>query len=704
MKKLDALLKPKSIAIIGVTDKPGTYGCRAATNIVNSTISDHVYYVNPKRDELFGRRCFHSVSEIPEVVDCIVLCVPKQAVCGCLEEAGSIGVKAAVVYASGFNEEQTDEGRELERQLTAVAAKYNMEVAGPNTAGLCNKIDNISLIVGNANFRDPPLKSGIAIAGQSGFIAGNLNQRLGDCLSYAVGSGNGSVTCLEDYLNYFVEDEHVNSIGVYLEGVKDAEKFETFLREAAIRRKPVVILKSGKSKIGASAAASHTGNLAGSSAAYESVFKKFGVISVDTLEEFVSTAKIFSVLGTKLPAGSKIAAVNFSGGENTICADMCERVGVEFAVYSEETMAGINELLPSFATAANPLDATTDMFADSDKLKTLLTLLSRDPEVGMIVLGSEMNETLEAKDRTILKVIREMKNSEKGLDFPVFLVPSLERQRNVEAVSELLDMGVPLLSTGEIGYRALTNLCRFINYDCSKYQLQLAPSKADRKGKTAALSELDSKLEIAAAGIPVPAQALVSDKSKLRDVIAGMNTPLALKICSPDILHKTEAGGVKLNIMDIEEAERAFDAIMSSCRNYAPTAKIDGILVQEMAPSGTEMIIGIKNDIQFGQMILVGMGGVFVEVFKDVALRPCPINKTEAEEMIHSLKAFKLLNGYRGSAACDVDALADIMVSVSQYATENADVISEMDINPIFVYEKGKGACAVDALIVKYLQ
>lgn len=264
MSNLDALLKPRSIAIIGVTDKPGTYGCRAASNIIHSSIGDHVYYVNPKRDSLMGRPCYHSIAEVPEVVDCVILCVPRGAVCDCLEQAGSIGVKAAVVYASGFNEEQTEEGRELERQLIDVARKYDMQVAGPNTAGLCNKIDNISLIVGDANFREVPLTSGIAIAGQSGFIAGNLNQRLGDCLSYAVGSGNGSVTCLEDYLCYFAEDEHVNSVGIYLDGIKDGAKFEHFLKTAAIKRKPVVVLKSGKSKKGASAAASHTGNMAGS--------------------------------------------------------------------------------------------------------------------------------------------------------------------------------------------------------------------------------------------------------------------------------------------------------------------------------------------------------------------------------------------------------------------------------------------------------
>lgn len=702
MGNLNYLLKPKSIAIVGVTDKKGTYGWRAATYIPTSEIGDHVYYVHPSRSVLFGRKVYPNLSALPEVVECVVCCVNKKLVPGVLEEAGSLGTKAAVVYASGFNEEHTEEGIALEKELIAVAKKYDMEVCGPNTAGIVNKIDNVCLTVGDAKFKEKPIQAGIGLVGQSGFIVGNLNQMLGDNLAYAVGSGNGSVTYLEDYLHYYVEDEHVNCIGVYLEGIKDAGRFAEALCAAAKKRKPVVILKSGKSKKGAAAAASHTGNLAGSTQACESVFEKFGVISVDSLEEFVSMCKMFSVLGENLPKNDKIAAINFSGGENTLCADQAERVGIEFAAYDKETMAKIKELLPSFASVNNPLDATTDMFRDTEKFKKLLLLLEEVPEVGAITIGSELNEVLEAKDVTITSVIEELKNSEKGYKKPIFLIPSFERQRNVEARLRMLELGVPLLTTGEVGYKSLSRLCRFVKYDPEKVTLELAYA-GTTGGKKEALSEYDSKRLLEKAGVRIPKQKVVKQISELETALEEIPFPVAMKIHSPDIMHKTEAGGVKLQITSLEEAKKAYNDILESCCAYKPDARIQGILVQEMVPAGMEMIIGVMNDAQFGQMLLVGMGGIFVEVFKDAALYPCPVNHAEAKKMIQSLKAYKMLTGYRGSTPCDIEALADMMVKISQYAAETKETLAELDLNPVFVYEEGKGVCAADALIVNYV-
>lgn len=703
MGNLDLLLKPKSIAIVGVTDKKGTYGWRAATFIPTSEIGDHVYYVHPTRTELFGKKVYPNLTSLPEAVDCVVCCVNKKLVPGVLEEAGSLGTKAAVVYASGFNEEHSEEGIALEKELIAVAEKYDMEVCGPNTAGIVNKIDNVCLTVGDAKFKKKPIKSGIGLVGQSGFIVGNLNQMLGDNLAYAVGSGNGSVTYLEDYLHYYVEDDHVNCIGVYLEGIKDAGRFADALCAAAKKKKPVVILKSGKSQKGAAAAASHTGNLAGSTQACESVFEKFGVISVDSLEEFVSMCKMFSVLGENLPKNDKIAAINFSGGENTLCADQAERVGIQFAVYDENTIDQIKGLLPSFASVNNPLDATTDMFHDTEKFRKLLLVLEKNPEIGAITIGSELNEVLEAKDVTITAVIEELKNSEKGYSKPIFLIPSFERQRNVEARLRMLELGVPLLTTGEVGYKSLARLCKFVQYDHQKATLELAYSKPADRTKKAALSEYDSKRLLEKAGIRIPKQKVVREITELESVLAEIPFPVALKVHSPDIMHKTEAGGVKLKINSLREAQQAYNDIMESCKEYDPNAKILGVLVQEMVPNGVEMIIGVMNDVQFGQMLLVGMGGIFVEIFKDAALYPCPINHVEAINMIKSLKAYKMLKGYRGSASCDVNALADIMVKISQYAAENKDTLAELDLNPVFVYEEGKGVCAADALIVNYI-
>lgn len=702
MADLNYLLRPRSIAIVGVTDKPGTYGLRSATNIVNSAIGEHVYYVNPKRDELLGRKCYHSISEIPEAIDCAVLCVPKKAVCSCIEEAGACGVKAAVVFASGFSEEQSSEGRALESELAAIAKKYDMAIGGPNTSGIVNKLDNISMFVGPANFKDEPIKSGTAIVSQSGFISGNLNDVMRDYLAYAVGSGNGSITRLEDYIEFFLEDPRVNSIGIYLEGLKDAASFIRSLEKAHRAKKPVIILKSGQSEKGAKAAASHTGNLAGSFASFSAVFEKFGVISVNTLEEFVSTCKIFCVSGGRLPRTARIASINFSGGENTLCADLCERLGIQFAQYSAETIQAMQQYLPEFATAANPLDATTGLFSDAEKVKALLRVIEKDPDVGLITFGSEFSLRKEFKDQTIISVMDEL--YKEGFSLPVYVIPSFEGPRYKEFTDRLEANGVPFLSTGEIGYRSLKNVCDFI----SQMDLDISPAMALHPNKKSsvkkALSEYESKLKMKEYGIPVPGQQLVKSEGELDEALATMAYPVVLKVSSPDILHKTEAGAVKLNVKSPEEAHMAYASIMANCKAYKADAVIEGIMVQEMAPSGLEMIVGISDDAQFGQMLLAGLGGISVELFKDVVLMPCPVTKDEALKSLTKLKAYKLLTGFRGSSKKDVDALAELMVKISIYAMENRETLAELDLNPVFVYDEGKGCCAVDALIAEYTE
>lgn len=701
LSPLETLLRPRSLAIIGATDRPGAYGGRAAANITASSIGGRVYYVNPGRTELYGRPCYPSVSALPEKVDCVVLCVPAKAVCGCLEEAGQLGIKAAVVYASGFSESQTEEGRALEAQLVEVCRRYGMALNGPNTAGIINKVDNVSLTVGKVEFFTPSIPSGLGIVGQSGFIVGNLGQMLSSSIAYAVGSGNGCVTRLEDYLEFFVENDRINTIGIYLEGLRDVEKFQAALHAAALRRKPVIVLKSGKSARGAKAAASHTGNLAGSYAACESVLRKYGAISTGSLEEFVSTCRMFALAGDRRPAKPEAAIINFSGGENAICADLCQASGIIPAEYSEETRRRMRGILPPFAAAANPLDATTDLFSAPERLGELLLALADDPAVGHIIMGSEMNIVLEKKDETIRATIRALRESGRELP-PVFLVPSFERDRNRAAIAELERLGVVFLSTGEIGYKALGNLARFTAFDPAAISAGSAVPAASAAGEKTAYSESRSKSEIAALGIRVPRQVSVPSAEHLAAALEGIPFPVVLKVDSPDILHKTEAGGVKLGINDISAANTAFEEIITSCRAHMPAARIDGVLVQEMVPAGVEMIVGVTRDPQFGQMLMVGLGGIFVEVFKDVAMAPCPVDRRGAEELLKQLKGYALLNRYRGAPPCDIDALADIMVKVSKYAQDNKETLAEMDLNPVFVYERGQGACVADALIVKY--
>lgn len=694
-----SLFHPQSIVIVGASDKPGM-GRGASESALNSSIKDRVYLLNVKRDEVLGRKCYHALEELPEIPDAIVLCVNVSLVNSYLEQAGKLGIKNAVVYASGFSEDGTEQGKALEKQMTDICRKYGMLLVGPNCVGLYNKVDRISLYCKDPVFPEQAVTRGIGAVAHSGYINSNLMTSMPELCAYGVSVGNAAVCALEEYMLWYASNEHVSCIAAYIEGIKDTAVFEEALRTAALNHKPVVVMKSGRSVKGSAAAASHTGNLAGDYKTFECLLKRYGVIITDSLEEFYATARIFAVWDGKLPKGRGIAAVNFSGGENTICADFCEKYGLELPAYEEKTRQIVDSIIPAFSTARNPLDPTTEMFSEQDKVHAMFSSIFEDKNMDIFVLGLELASKLETKDKTCINVFKQL--YAEGKMIPSVLVPSFEKDRNWEAVKELQQVGVPMLATGDLAYKILGNVCGFIQYDCAAHSLDLAIPEKKQSYSTISLSEADSKAEIRISGIRVPKQDIAATEAELREKLSGIGYPIVLKVDSPDILHKTEAGGVVLNITSEAEAIAAYKRIMTSCRKFKPEAKITGVLIQEMVPAGTEIIVGIKNDRQYGPMLLCGLGGVFVEVFKDAALAPCPVSKYEAMEMLKSLKAYKLLKGYRGSAPCDLDALCDLMVKLSQYGAKNKDLIAEIDLNPVFVYAEGNGVIAADALIVKY--
>jgi acyl-CoA synthetase (NDP forming) len=697
---LTKLLKPSSIAVIGATTRPNMAG-RATASVVKSRISDRVYYVNPNRDEVDGRKCYKSLCELPEIVDQLLICTPAEAVAKILEEGGKLGVKSAVVLASGFEEEKTPEAQRRAQELKEVCEKYGILLCGPNGLGYVNVLDQIYGGVANKSLleEDIALDSGFAIVAQSGYITMGFFYPDSKYVAYSVSAGNCTVCGLEDYLLYFAQDDRVTCIAVYVEEFSKPDVLVKALRLAAQKGKPVVALKSGASEKGRLAAASHTGSLAGDYKSYESIFKKFGVVLTRSLQDFVSTTRMFAVLGGNLPKKVGIGAINFSGGENTMCADSCERMGLNLPNLSPATVDAIKPLIPSYATASNPLDATTTMFTDVGNVTKLFEALCNDESIGLITLGNDIAMDSEQKDVTCIKVLSDL--AAQGNLLPTFVVPSFEKPRNPEIRRKYEESGIPVLSTGDMAYTSIKHLCDFVSYDSTMRTLDLAvPGKMEGCQKKA-LSEGESKMEIADLGIRIPKQAVATTEEELEICLTNIPFPVVLKVDSPDILHKTNAGGVKLGINSKEEARRAYREILDSCRAYMPSARIDGILVQEMVKPGVEIIVGVKNDPLFGPMLLVGLGGVYVEVFKDISLYSCPLNKVEALDMLKSLKGYQLLAGYRGSKPCDINALVELMLKVSDYAVANKNVLAELDLNPVFVYEDGKGVCVVDALIVK---
>jgi acetate---CoA ligase (ADP-forming) len=702
MKKL---FKPKSVVLVGASDRPGSFGFFAAKNLIDTGDKIKKYFVNPKKEEVLGIKTYKSLEELPEIPELILLGIPAKATNPILRQAGEMGIKAAIVFSSGFAEDHLFGGVELEKEMVKIANEYNMKILGPNCLGIINNVDKVKLWSTGADPDFSTRKKGAAVIAQSGgYTIGSVDRHHID-LSYAISTGNGNIVTIEELMEFCVDDDDVTVVALYLEGIKKPDVFYRALVKAAKKRKPVIILKSGSSKKGAISAASHTGNIAGSHEIFKAIFDKYGVISVSTAEEFFCAIQTYTILGKKLPKDNKFAVITLSGGEATISADMAERFSIELPELTEETKGKLNNILPDFAIAKNPMDMTTDLLGDPERLGKLFEIIGDDENIEAIIagLGFEDIGKVEGYDYDMHAFLAKplLDYQEKPNSVPILVVPQYEGKRSEKWRMKLKDSNIPIMSLGEIGYSIIGNLAKNLSYDVDVRLLESAVPKGDSTGEPISMSEYDSKLELIKQGIGVPKQTVAHSIEELTKVCSDLGFPLVLKVNSKDILHKTDAGGVKLGINSEEDAINAYESILKNCKEYQTNAQIDGILVQQMVKKGTEIIIGIKNDEMFGPMLLVGMGGVFVEIFKDVALTPCPINKEEAIMQLKSLKAFPLLEGYRGSNPADVDALAELMVKVSEYAVKNKDTLVEMDINPVFVYEEGEGLAVVDALIIK---
>lgn len=689
---LSKLLAPKSIAVIGASEKPG-FGLSTCKNLLRSSHQDHIYFVHPKRDSVLGKECYKSISELPEQVDLCIILLNKSLVNGALEEAAANGCKAAIVYASGYGETGD---KAAEAELRETAKRLDMAVMGVNCAGYISNNNDIfpfGMIV-NRDARP----GNIAIISQSGKICLNMMQVDYMNFSYLISAGNCSCILIEDYIDYLIDDPGTKVIGLYLEGVKDPEKFEDVLRRAVEKKKAIVVLKVGRSSAGSRVASSHTGSLSGSDKAFDALCKKFNIVRVDDIEELVQMCHLLSVL-PKLPEKPTLSAMCLSGGETGVCADMGAAEGLEYPEFSQATLDRLTELLPDYASPANPLDMTATLSHDGPKYAEAIKTIMHDDSIGMVLCGQTI-----LPQQGLSDVIYPMSDgmvmaAQENLK-PLAVMNFFNSDRDPIIRSKLEKAGVAVLPATGTAFKLLRYMKKMVEYKPEERTLSLAIPHPVKSGKIA-LSEYDSKQELAKSGVSIPFSEVVKSEEQLDRVSKEISYPCVAKIESADILHKSDIGGVKLNLKNADELKAAYATVLKNAAEKAPDAKVNGVLVQPMLPQGVEVIVGVNMDPQFGPMILCGLGGVFVEVFKDVSLYPAPLNKTEALEMIHSLKGFKLLNGYRGSAKCDVDALAEFIVQVSDYAVANKDELCEMDLNPVFVYEEGKGVAVADAVIVK---
>jgi acyl-CoA synthetase (NDP forming) len=697
MASIHKMLNPQSIAVVGATPRM-QYGGRLLAAALKAKDRVRVYPVNPRYDEIMDVKSYASVTALPESPDLVCIVVSYNRVLDVLQECRDKGAGAAVIISAGFSERGVSDRHDLQLQLGAFARESGIRLCGPNCLGLANVKDNIW---GSASSRMSEGLSGpIGMVCQSGasafgpFLSRAVDSGIG--FSYIISTGNEADLDFADFARYLLDDDATRVIAGFVEGFKDARKFIEMAKLAAEHGKPIVLIKIGRSSLGARAAQSHTASLSGDDARYEAMFKQYGVIRVPDYDAFLEVAQLLAY--TPKPNHPGIGVVSHSGGISSLTADMCGHVGLDLPPLSQAALDRINDVLKGFGWAANPADVTG--FANSEAFPQIMRAILDEPEIGTLVVASA------GADRQAEQVIQVRDQSDKGL---VFLWTG---SRSATAgLNKLKAAHIPIFY---LPANLACGLKQRLDYHTWRKQ-RLANGFGSVPAATASqqqrverlrgfgrrtLSESESKDLIAAWGVPISREQRTHSAEEAIEAAERLDYPVVLKVESPDILHKTEMGVLRLGLQDAEHVRTAYTDIMANATRLVPDASIAGVLVQEMVSGGVEVIVGVSYDDQLGPMLLFGTGGVMVEVYQDVALRCCPITRFEALDMVSEVKGARLLQGFRGSPPADITALAEMLIQVSHLAVNLDGQLAELDINPLLVLPVGQGVKAVDALAI----
>lgn len=692
---LEALLDPRAVAVVGVGRGTGGVGRAVFDNLRAGGFEGPVWPVNPSAAEIEGVPCFPDVAALPGVPDLVVVAVPAEAVGAVIDECGAAGVAAAVVISAGFKE-SGPAGAALERDLVERAARGGVRLLGPNCLGLLRP--HAKLNASFAVLMPPP--GSLAVLSQSGALGTAVldwARARGRGLAAFVSLGNRADVSEADLLEAFDADPATKVAAGYLESIVDGPRFV----EVASRvtpRMPVVLLKAGGSEAGARAVSSHTGSLAGSDAAYDAAFRSAGVIRAGSMEDLFSLSEAFA--RQPVPAGPGVAILTNAGGPAVLATDACERAGVTLASLDRTTLDALRAALPPQAAVYNPIDVLGD--AGAARFRDAARILAQDPGVrSLLVLLTPQAQTEAVETARAVAEVAAWSG--------VTTLACFMGEESVEAGRvELLAHDIPAYRYPERAVAALAGMERYRAYR-DEPRHEAVPVEADRAAVRAILDEARAARqpfvteERAAAiarayGIATPRAALARDLPDARRIAAEVGYPVALKIASPDILHKTDIGGIELGIADEEALGRAWEAIVDRAHRRMPDAALWGAVVQEMVPPGRECIVGVNRDATFGPLLMFGLGGIFVEVLGDVTFSLCPVSRHDAAAMVAGIRANHLLRGARGQQAADVDAILDVLVRVSALASDFPEIV-ELDINPLIVADRGGGAVAADIRI-----
>jgi acyl-CoA synthetase (NDP forming) len=696
-RSLARLLNPRSIAIIGASNDPASINGQVLRNLQARGFPGALYPVNPKYEQVGGIPCYPAMEALPEAPDLAVVLLGASRAVQAVAECGHRGVLFAIVIGAGFAELGA-EGEGLQADLLAASAQYGIRLVGPNCIGLMNVPDDVFAGFGPVFGLSDLRAGGVSMVTQSGgfgLAVVNMAEELGVGFRYVVSTGNEADLTSLDFMDAFIDDPATRVIAGYFEGIKDARRIPAIGRRALAAGKPVIVWKVGNSPEGERAAASHTGNLGGSAKLYQAAFDQVGWIRIDDVHELVDCTQAFA--RGKLPRHGGVGIVTVSGGAGVLLADACAAHGLGVPGLSEATRARLREVLPAYASPQNPVDVTASILNDPGLLRAALRLILDDEAIGSLIVVASSVEGPMAE-----KIAAELAALDAATDKPLIISWSSREDRVGDAYALLREARVPLYRTPSRCCRSLAALCRFAEAQ-RRHDREPAPAAraAGRAEATPihAANEYEAKRFLARYGFTATREILATSAAQAAHAASDMGFPVALKVQSASIPHKTEAGGVKLRLDDAQSVARAYEEILANARAYAPDACIDGVLVQEMVSCGVEVILGAVNDPRFGPAIMFGLGGIFTEVLQDVVFRMAPVSLEAAREMVAGIRGAALLRGARGAPPCDVEALARAIVGLSNLLEENGGAIAELDINPLVVLPEGRGVRVVDALI-----
>ncbi|WP_165423081.1 acetate--CoA ligase family protein [Ktedonosporobacter rubrisoli] len=697
-ERLRALFEPRSIALVGASDK-SAWSWMIHAGLIQGGFNGKIYYINPRNPVVHGQTTFAHLTDIGEPVDLCYIMVGIEAVLPTIQDMIAAGLHNAIVLTGGFAE-QDEHGQALQEEITRLAAQHDLAIIGPNCMGYINITHSIEAM---ANLPERPILAGsIALISQSGALGALMlnyahTQNVG--LSMLISTGNEAVISVTDVLQYAIEDETTRVIALFMETIREPARFVQLARQAFERGKPIVVLKAGRSEATARVALTHTGALTGNDRVIDAVFRQLGIIRVKSVEELILTANAFAKVGS-LP-GRRLGIVAISGGACDLAADLAEEAGIALPIFSEQTKNELRTLLPILGPANNPLDVTGAALNDQNLMGNILSTVTRDPELDAVLCLIEPPADETPQSRFVMNILGGIDQALKSSPIPAFMLPLTSNDVRDSGRTFLELTGIPFLSGGiHMLIPALGKLMAWME----RYQA------AQAKGPEQAVSPLSLTIEalgswseyqarelLAKYGIPVIPATLATSAEQAAEAARAIGFPVVLKVVSPDIVHKSDIGGVKLDLQSEEEVRKAFTQLMSNVKAATPAAYIEGVLISALHAEGIDLLVSVIRDATWGQVLTLGIGGIWVEALKDISLRILPVTRDDVRAMLTELQGAKLLAGVRGSKPVKMDKLVEVIYRTAALAHSLKANLELLEINPLRV--NGSQIEALDALI-----